>query len=104
MRDAGTGAVSAAGGRLAVVVLLAITVAWGATFVVVQQASARIGVLDFLALRFTVAAAAMALLRPSSLRRLSPAGRWHGVLLGTVLGVGYVGQTFGLMHTSAAVS
>ena len=99
--------------------LLAVTVAWGSTFVVVRDAVARMPVLDFLAVRFAVATGCLlgllslvSLLTGRSPRRgrwwvavrLPRAGWRHGALLGVVLGAGYLGQTYGLQHTSAAVS
>ncbi len=71
---------------------------------VVQSAVERMPVFDFLAIRFAAAALAMVALRPSVLRQLDAETRRHGVLLGLALGIGYVVQTFGLLHTSAAVS
>jgi drug/metabolite transporter (DMT)-like permease len=111
---------------VAVVMLLAVTAAWGATFVVVKDAVERMPVMDFLALRFLLAAAVMVALRPGVVghvwsgraagRRMGgprqitrnyerfPGLLGHGMLLGLALGLGYVGQTFGLRHTSATVS
>jgi drug/metabolite transporter (DMT)-like permease len=90
--------------RLAVAALLTICIVWGSTFVVVKTAIERMPVMDFLAWRFLIAALAMLALRPRSVARLSPADRRHGVILGLVLGAGYVAQTFGLQHTPATIS
>lgn len=84
--------------------LVAITAVWGSTFTVVKDAVERMPVFDFLAIRFLVAAAVMVALRPRAATRLDRHGRRQGLVLGVALGVGYVGQTFGLQHTSAAVS
>ncbi len=89
---------------LAVATLIAITAVWGATFVVVKDAIARMPVLDFLAWRFGIATVAMLVLRPRSLASLPSSGRRAGALLGVALGVGYVAQTFGLQTTPASVS
>ena len=89
---------------IATTALVIVTAIWGSTFIVVKDAIARMPVMDFLAWRFVIAAAVMALARPGAVRRLSPAARRHGVLLGLALGAGYVAQTFGLERTPATVS
>jgi drug/metabolite transporter (DMT)-like permease len=87
-----------------VAALVLVTSVWGATFVIVQDASGRMGVYDFLAWRFSLAALVLAAVRPRSLRRVRRRDARRGALLGLVLGAGYVGQTLGLQYTSAAVS
>ena len=89
---------------LATLALVGVTAVWGGTFVVVQDAVQQMPVLPFLFWRFALAAAVMALLRPGAIGGLSPEKRRHGVYLGLLLGLGYVLQTFGLLHTSATVS
>ncbi len=84
--------------------LVGVTAIWGSTFVVVQHAIEKMPVTDFLTWRFTMAALAMLLLRPRSVAALGRSGRQAGVLLGLALGTGYLLQTLGLQHTSAAVS
>lgn len=77
--------------------LLGVTVVWGWTFVVVQDAIALFGVIGFLALRFLVAAAALvpALSRKTALRTLLV-----GAGIGVVLAAGYLFQTLGLLYTT----
>ena len=89
---------------LATIALLATTAVWGGTFVVVKDAVERMPVMPFLFWRFLLAFLVLALLRPRAMLELSPEKRRHGVLLGLMLGGGYVFQTFGLVHTSATVS
>lgn len=96
---------------LALAGLLIVCLWWGATFVVVKDAVERMPVMDFLALRFLIAAAAMVAIRPRVVPEITGSlGSWrtglaaHGTLLGLALGLGYVGQTFGLQHTSATIS
>ncbi len=84
--------------------LLAVTAAWGSTFFLLKDVVTRLPVADFLALRFVVAAAAVTLLAPRALGRLTADERRHGFLLGLVYGVGQVLQTTGLQTTSASVS
>ncbi len=89
---------------LATTLLIGVTAIWGSTFVVVKDAVAQMPVMDFLAVRFGVAALVMLAIRPRALAGLGRQGWQQGIGLGLALGLGYVGQTFGLQHTSAAVS
>jgi drug/metabolite transporter (DMT)-like permease len=89
---------------LAVSLLVVVTAIWGLTFVMVKDAIARMPVMDFLAIRFALASLIMIIIRPTALAKLN-LGDWkRGAVLGILLGAGYVFQTFGLTHTSAAVS
>lgn len=89
---------------LATLLLVAATAVWGSTFVVVKDAVSRMPVMDFLAWRFAIAAAAMAAARPRAVARLDRRSRALGVVLGVALGGGYIAQTVGLQHTSATIS
>ena len=89
---------------LATASLVATTAVWGGTFVVVQDVVERMPVLPFLVWRFALAALALLVIRPRAVRGLDPARRLHGVILGLLLGTGYVLQTFGLLHTTATAS
>jgi drug/metabolite transporter (DMT)-like permease len=86
------------------VALVFVCMVWGATFVLVKEALADVGTLLFLALRFTLAAAALALVFLGPMRRAG--NRGHAVRGGAVAGVllfaGYVLQTFGLKLTTAS--
>jgi drug/metabolite transporter (DMT)-like permease len=90
--------------RLAIAALIAVTAVWGWTFLIVKDAISRMPVMDFLAVRFTVAAIVMFVIRPTSLRHITRRGLWRGIVLGALLGMGYITQTFGLRTTSPAVS
>ncbi|WP_218003508.1 DMT family transporter [Nocardia concava] len=92
------------GSWTAIALLIAVTAVWGATFTVVQAATDRMPVLDFLAVRFGLAAAILLVLRPSCLIRLSRSGLVRGVLLGVLLGGTYLLQTYGLRYTPATIS
>ncbi len=75
---------------------------FGSTFLVVQDAVERAAVFPFLSARFVLAAAVLwpfARLRPASAGEVR-----HGILAGTSLLAGYVLQTEGLRHTTAATS
>jgi drug/metabolite transporter (DMT)-like permease len=84
--------------------LLGVTAAWGSTFVLIKDLVERMPVMDFLAVRFAIAAVALAAINPRSLRRLAPVQWRRGMALGLLYGVAQVGQTVGLQHTGAAVS
>lgn len=81
---------------VAVVLLLGVTVVWGATFPVVKLALDSASVGAFLALRFLLA---FAVLVATSYRRAKP--RWEpaSVLCGLLLFAGYALQTAGLAET-----
>ena len=89
---------------IASVALVGVTAVWGSTFLVVQDAVARMPVMDFLAWRFLVASVVMIALRPTCLRNVTRLELLRGIGLGTVLGLGYIAQTYGLRYTSAAIS
>src|SRR4030042_1619830 len=89
---------------LATAALIVVTAVWGWTFLIVKDAIAREPVMDFLAVRFTVAAIVMFAIRPISLRRVTRRGLWHGIVLGMMLGGSDITQTYGLRTLSPAVS
>jgi drug/metabolite transporter (DMT)-like permease len=60
--------------------------------------------MDFLATRFTVAAAAMFLLRPVVASKLAPGDLKYGAVAGVVLAFAYITQTIGLELTTASIS
>jgi drug/metabolite transporter (DMT)-like permease len=82
--------------------LIAVVFVWGVTFVAVKNALAAIGVFTFIAIRFAIAFAFLALLFR---RRLASAG-WPAVraalIIGLFLFAGYAFQTAGLQYTSAS--
>ncbi len=89
---------------LAAVLLVAATAAWGSTFLVMKGAVANTPVPEFLGWRFALASLLLIGLRPGALTRLSRRGWAQGASLGVVLAAGYLLQTYGLQHTSAAIS
>ncbi|TFG46331.1 MAG: DMT family transporter [Dehalococcoidia bacterium] len=90
--------------RLASFALMGVAAVWGSTFIVVQEAVSRMPVMDFLAVRFSVATLILIAIRPKCLQGLTRLGFLRAIALGLVLGLAYITQTFGLQHTSAAVS
>jgi drug/metabolite transporter (DMT)-like permease len=82
--------------------LVAVTAVWGATFVVVRDAVARVPPSAFIAVRFLAAAALLAALRPHQALRRDRRLAAAGVLAGLALFAGYAFQTVGLQYTSAS--
>lgn len=89
---------------LATLALLAMTACWGSTFFLIKDLLDRVPTLDFLAVRFAIAAATMLLVAPKAIARLSPVVRRHAVVLGVLYGAAQILQTAGLAHTPASVS
>ena len=89
---------------LALAALVAVTAIWGSTFIVVQNAVSQMPVMDFLGVRFTVAAIVMFALRPTCLRGMTRQGLIRSVAIGLALCLGFITQTYGLQYTSAAIS
>ena len=83
--------------------LVAVTLIWGATFVLVKQALADVSTLLFLTLRFSIAAIALALIFRKEFRLPNASASLRGgVVAGIFLFGGYVLQTAGLRLTSAS--
>jgi drug/metabolite transporter (DMT)-like permease len=83
--------------------LVAVTLIWGATFVLVKQALADVSTLLFLTLRFLIAAVALALIFRKEFRAPNArASLLRGIVAGIFLFGGYVLQTAGLRYTSAS--
>ena len=89
---------------LATLALLLVTACWGSTFFLIKDLLDRVPTLDFLAVRFAIASAAMLLVAPRAVARLSPAVRRHAIVLGLLYGVAQILQTAGLAHTPASIS
>lgn len=89
---------------LATLTLLAMTACWGSTFFLIHDLLDRVPAIDFLAVRFTVASAAMLLIAPRAIARLSPDVRRKALVLGALYGGAQILQTIGLAHTAASVS
>lgn len=82
--------------------LATVTLFWGATFPVVKDAINEMPVLAFLWVRFASAALLLALLAGrAGFATLDRRGWRLGILLGTLLFLSYLFQTFGLERTSS---
>lgn len=82
--------------------LVGVAAGWGMTFTLVQDAIRALPPVTFVAYRFLLAAAVLAIPNITGLRRLPRAGWNAAVLLGLFLAGGYLTQTIGLAHTSAS--
>jgi drug/metabolite transporter (DMT)-like permease len=80
------------------------TLLWGSTFVVVKNSLDHSSVFVFLALRFTLAGACMAVFSPKVFRALQREEIFAGVRLGFFMFCGYAFQTAGLRYTTASNS
>ena len=89
---------------LATLSLLAVTAVWGSTFFLIKDLLDRVPTLDFLAIRFSVAALVLLAVAPRAVRRLSPTARRNALVLGALYGGAQILQTAGLAHTAASVS
>jgi drug/metabolite transporter (DMT)-like permease len=90
--------------RRAEFILILVTAAWGLTFPLIKSALADAAPMTFLALRFTLAALILAPFLAGPLRVPDWRAAGAGLLLGVILGTGWVLQTFGLTLTTASKS
>jgi drug/metabolite transporter (DMT)-like permease len=86
----------------ALLALIAVTAVWGVTFVQVKDAVALYPLFAFLALRFAIASATLAVPGTRRVRNLGRKGVRAGALLGLLLGAGYALQTAGLERTTVS--
>jgi len=78
------------------------TLIWGATFVLVKDALADISVVVYIAVRFALSAALMAIIFWRSVRRLNMKTVRAGAQIGICMFAGYMFQTAGLKYTTPA--
>ena len=87
---------------LALAALIAVTAVWGVTFVQVKDAVELYPLFAFLAVRFAIASATLAVPAAPRLRGLGRQGIGAGALLGLLLATGYALQTAGLERTTVS--
>ena len=90
--------------RLALWSLVSVAAMWGVAFVVMKPAIEQQPFFDFLAIRFTIAAAIMLVIKPKVVLALKGKMLAVGAVLGVVLGLAYVTQTIALEMTTAAIT
>ncbi|WP_369926942.1 DMT family transporter [Xanthomonas sp. NCPPB 2632] len=95
---------AAKGTGVATLGLLAVTAIWGSTFVLIKDVVGRMAVVDFLAVRFAIAAVVMLAVFAVPVWRLGRVERWRGLGLGVLYGFAQWLQTEGLALTSPSVS
>ncbi len=89
---------------VAVLGILATTVIWGSTFILIRWTVAELDVAYFLFLRFSIAALVLLLLFPRRFRRLKRETIHAGIGLGVLLAAAFLAQTLGLRYTTASNS
>src|SRR5215218_6456561 len=87
---------------LAVLVLVAAV--WGITFVQIKDALELYPLFAFLAVRFAIAVAVLAVPAARRVRSLGRDGAVAGLLLGSLLAAGYALQTAGLERTTVSAA
>ena len=87
---------------LPLLLLVAVTAVWGVTFVQVKDALALYPLFAFLAVRFAIASATLAVPSWPRLGSLGRRGWSAGLGLGVLLAVGYALQTAGLERTTVS--
>ncbi len=90
--------------RLATLLLVALTAVWGSTFFLIHDLVETLPPVDFLAVRFTIAAVVMVVAFWGPLRALDRRQVRVGVGLGVLYGLAQIAQTQGLATTPASVS
>jgi drug/metabolite transporter (DMT)-like permease len=90
--------------RLATLLLVALTAVWGSTFFLIHDLVETVPPVDFLAVRFTIAAVVMVVAFWRPVRALDRRQVTIGVGLGALYGFAQIAQTQGLASTPASVS
>jgi drug/metabolite transporter (DMT)-like permease len=84
--------------------LVLVTAVWGVTFVQIKDALELYPIFAFLAVRFAIAVATLAVPGARRLRSLGPRGAVAGLALGSLLAAGYGLQTAGLERTTVSAA
>ena len=83
--------------------LLTVAIAWGVTFLMVQDAISTTPVYAFLFFRFTLASILMFIISYRFLNELNKKTILYGVILGILLFSAFATQTFGLIYTKSSI-
>ncbi len=89
---------------LATIVLVALTAVWGSTFLLIHDLVQTVPPVDFLAVRFGIAAVLMLAVSWRPVRALRRRDLLAGAGLGVLYGCAQILQTVGLLTTDASVS
>lgn len=90
--------------RKAELILLSITLIWGATFTIVKSSLDYISPLFFIAVRFIFASIVLLLLFYKQIKNFNFSELQHASILGILLFLGFAAQTIGLQYTTASKS
>jgi len=90
--------------KLAPLALVGVAATWGLAFVLMKDSLSQQPVNDFLASRFIVATLSMLAMRPTIIKYFTKDLLLRGAGAGFFLGMGYIFQTYGLSHTTAAIT
>lgn len=83
--------------------LLTVAIAWGVTFLMVQDAIKNVPVYAFLFFRFSLATLLMFIIAYKYLKEVNKQTIIYGVVLGIFLFSGFATQTFGLTFTKSSI-
>ncbi|WP_228712036.1 DMT family transporter [Halarcobacter ebronensis] len=83
--------------------LLTVAIAWGFTFLMVQEAINTVPVYAFLFYRFLVATILMAIIAYKFYNKINKQTILYGFILGSFLFFAFATQTFGLSHTKTSI-
>jgi len=83
--------------------LLTVAIAWGVTFLMVQDAIKNVPVYAFLFYRFAIATFLMFLIAYKYLNEINKQTILYGIILGLFLFSGFATQTFGLAYTKSSI-
>ncbi len=83
--------------------LLTVAIAWGVTFLMVQDAIKTVPVYAFLFWRFAIATLFMTIIAYKFYKELSFKSIIYGIILGIFLFFGFATQTFGLAYTKSSI-
>ena len=84
------------------IAMISIAAVWGSSFVVMKDSLERQNVFSFLSSRFILAALLMFLYKPGVFRGLTNKFISRGIIVGILLGSGYIFQTYGLTKTTVS--
>ncbi len=85
------------------ILLLSVAIAWGVTFLMVQEAIDSTPVYSFLFFRFLLASILMFFIAYKYLKEINKKTVFFGILLGSILFSAFATQTFGLAYTKSSI-
>ncbi|WP_294964787.1 DMT family transporter [Sulfurimonas sp.] len=83
--------------------LLSVAIAWGATFLMVQDVIKNVGVYSFLFWRFLLSTILIYIIFSNKIKSFDKSSAVNGMILGLFLFAGFATQTFGLAYTKSSI-